>query len=159
MKLYIKQKVFSWADQFTIKDANGTDCYFVEGEIFSLGKKFHVYDHAHQEKAYIQQELLTWMPRYSVYSDGVQVAQIKQEFSFFRQKFIIEGPHWEVIGDFFDHEYQITASGRVIATISKEWMTWGDSYELDIVHAGDEITALAVVLAIDAVIEQSKNNH
>ena len=79
MKLYIKQKVFSWGDQFTIKDANGTDRYFVEGEIFSLGKKFHVYDHAHREKAYIQQELLTWMPRYSVYSDGVQVAQIKQD--------------------------------------------------------------------------------
>jgi uncharacterized protein YxjI len=44
MKLYIKQKVFSWADRFTVKDENGADRYFVEGEMFSWGKKLHVYD-------------------------------------------------------------------------------------------------------------------
>ena len=41
MKLYIKQKVFSWGDKFTVKDVNGEDRYFVEGEIFSWGKKLH----------------------------------------------------------------------------------------------------------------------
>ena len=25
MKLYIKQKVFSWGDKFTVKDVNGED--------------------------------------------------------------------------------------------------------------------------------------
>ena len=44
MKLYIKQKVFSWGDKFTVKDSNGEDRYYVEGEIFSWGKKLHVYD-------------------------------------------------------------------------------------------------------------------
>jgi uncharacterized protein YxjI len=38
MKLYIKQKVFSWGDKFTVKDATGNDRYFVEGEVFSFGK-------------------------------------------------------------------------------------------------------------------------
>ena len=30
------------------------------------------------------------------------------------------------------HDYQITKNGQTIVNISKEWMTWGDSYELDI---------------------------
>ena len=38
MKLYIKQKVFSIKDKFTIKDEEGNDKYFVEGKILSLGK-------------------------------------------------------------------------------------------------------------------------
>ena len=38
-------------------------------------------------------------------------------------------------------------------TIRKEWMTWGDTYELDIANPKDEIVALAVVLTIDAVTE------
>jgi hypothetical protein len=38
-------------------------------------------------------------------------------------------------------------------------MTWGDSYELDIADGVNEITALAVVLAIDAVIESQNNNN
>ena len=44
MKLYIKEKVFSWGDKFTVKDAYGEDKYIVEGEVFSWGKKLHVYD-------------------------------------------------------------------------------------------------------------------
>lgn len=35
MKLYIKQKVFSWSDLFTVKDSYGADRYYVEGELFS----------------------------------------------------------------------------------------------------------------------------
>ena len=35
MKLYIKEKVFSWGDKFTVKDAYGEDKYIVEGEVFS----------------------------------------------------------------------------------------------------------------------------
>ena len=44
MKLYIKQKVFSWGDKFTVKDEAGRDRYYVEGEIFTFGRKLHVYE-------------------------------------------------------------------------------------------------------------------
>ena len=42
--------------------------------------------------------------------------------------------------------------GREIVRINKEWMTWGDSYQIDIQDKEDEIIALAVVLAIDCVM-------
>ena len=51
------------------------------------------------------------------------------------------------------HDYQITKNGHTIVSINKEWMTWGDSYELDITNSEDEIVALAVVLTIDCVME------
>ena len=50
------------------------------------------------------------------------------------------------------HEYEIIQGGRTIVSISKEWMTWGDSYELSISNPQDEIVALAVVLTIDCVM-------
>ncbi len=159
MKLYIKQKVFSWGDKFTVKDAAGEDRYFVEGEVFSLGKKLHVYNRNGQEVAFIQQKLLTWMPRYSVVMGGSEVAQVVQKFTFFRPRYTIEGLGWEVDGDFFAHDYQVHQAGRTIAAISKEWMTWGDSYELDIADSANEVMALAVVLTIDAVIESAQNNN
>ena len=49
MKLYIKERVFSWGDKFTVKDAYGEDKYIVEGEVFSWGKKLHVYDRSGSE--------------------------------------------------------------------------------------------------------------
>lgn len=156
MKLYIMQKVFSWNNKFTVKDEAGQDKYIIEGEVFSFENKLHVYDLAGQDVAFIKQEFMSFMPKYSVYCGDQMVAEIKKQFTFFVHKYSIEGLGWEIEGDLWDHDYQITAAGRQIVSISKEWMTWGDTYELDIANPEDEIVAMAVVLAIDCVAA-SKN--
>jgi len=151
MKLYMKQKVFSWGDQFTVWDEHGNAKYTVRGEIFTWGKKLHVYDMAGREAAYIQQEVFSFLPRYYVFCGNREVAEIKKEFTLFFPRYTIEGLGWEIDGSFMAHEYEITHNGRSIVSISKEWMTWGDSYELDIKDPAHEIVALAVVLTIDCV--------
>ena len=155
MKLYMKQKVFSWGDKFTIKDEYGADKYYVEGQVFSLGKKLHVYDLVGNEVAYIEQQIFTFLPRFYVYVNGTQVAEIVKEFSFFTPRYSVEGLGWEIEGSFMAHDYVITKNGNEIVSISKEWMTWGDSYQIDIREKEDEIIALAVVLAIDCVMAAS----
>ena len=135
----------------------GEDKYVVQGEVFSLGKKLHVYDMLGREAAYIRQELMTFLPRFTVFAEGEEIAQVKKEFSFLVPRYTIEGLGWEIEGSFWEHEYQITQNGQPIVTISKEWMTWGDSYELDIRNPADEIIALAVVLTIDCVREAQNN--
>ena len=156
MKLYIKQKVFSWKDKFYVKDEFGNDRYYVEGELFSLGKKLHIYDMNNNELAFIHQKVLSFLPRFFVYVGGSQVAEIVKEFTLFRNKYRIDGLGWEVDGDFMDHDYEITHMGRPIVAISKEWFTWGDSYMLDITDNSDPLNALAVTLAIDCVIEMQR---
>lgn len=152
MKLYIKQKVFSWNDKFTVKDEHGRDKYRVEGELFSFGKKLHVYDMSDKEVAFIQQKLFSFMPRYYVFKGESQVAEIERKISFFTQKYYVGGLDWDVNGDFLAHDYEIVKNGRPIVTMHKEWMTWGDCYELDISPDADEIVSLAVVIAIDCVM-------
>ena len=165
MKLYIKEKVFSWGDKFTVKDAYGEDKYIVEGEVFTFGKKLHVYDRSGREVAFIKQEVWSFLPRYYVFCGDRQIAEIKKEFTFLFPRYTIDGLGWEIDGSFMAHDYQITKRGRKIVTISKEWMTWGDSYELDIADPADELVALAVVIAIDCVTEtasaaaSSASNH
>ena len=165
MKLYIKEKVFSWGDKFTVKDAYGEDKYIVEGEVFTFGKKLHVYDRSGREVAFIKQEVWSFLPRYYVFCGDRQIAEIKKEFTILFPRYTIEGLGWEIDGSFMAHDYQITKRDRKIVTISKEWMTWGDSYELDIADPADELVALAVVIAIDCVTEtasaaaSSASNH
>ena len=161
MKLYMKQKVFSIGDTFTVKDQMGEDKYFIKGEVFSWGKKLHVYDLSGREVAFVRQKLWTFLPRYMVSVNGTDVAEIVKEFTFLRPKYSILGPGWEVDGSFWEHDYQVSENGRPIVSIRKEWMTWGDTYELDIADAGNEVMALAVVLAIDCVLDaqQNSNNH
>ena len=158
MKLYIKEKVFSWNERFSVKDENGWDKYFVEGEFLSLGKKLHLLNVHGEEVAFIQQKLLTLLPRFTVSVAGRQIAEIRKEFTLFFQRYVIDGLGWEVEGSIWEHEYEIRRNGRPIVMISKEWFTWGDSYVLEIADPADEILALAVVLTIDCVAEAGNRN-
>ena len=158
MKLYIKQHIFTWGDRFSVYDENGKEKYYVEGEIFSWGKKLHLYDLQNRELAFIQQEIMTFLPRYHISRNGQEIAEIVKEFTFFKHEYSVNGLGWSVHGDFWDHEYEITDNGRTIASVSKEWMTWGDSYEISFAEGVEEVNALAVVLVIDACIEAQRRN-
>lgn len=153
MKLYMKQKVFSFYDRFTIKNEYGEDKYYIEGEILSLGKKLRIYDMNGNELAFVRERLLAFMPKFTVEMNGREVAEIVKKFTLLRPKYYVEGLGWDVNGDFFSHNYDITDGNRIIVSIHKEFMAWGDTFELDIANDNDAVIALAVVLAIDAVMD------
>lgn len=158
MKLYIKQKVFSIGAKFSVKDEAGNDRYFVEGEILTLGRKLHIYDINNNEVAFVRQKLLTFMPKFTVEVGGEEVAEIVKQLTLFKPKYYVDGLGWDVDGDLFSHDYVITSGNEEIVSIHRAWMSWGDTYELDISDDTDEITALAVVLAIDTVLDSANNS-
>ncbi len=158
MQLYMQQKVFSWKDKFSVLNSFGEDKYYVEGKIISIGKKLRIYDTAGNELAFVNQKVVSLMPKFSVEMNGQEVAVIKKKFTLLKPKYIIEGPGWEVQGDFFSHDYNITDKSNIIVSIHKKWMAWGDTFELDIPDENNEILALAVVLAIDAVMDAQQNS-
>ncbi|MBR5871179.1 MAG: LURP-one-related family protein [Clostridia bacterium] len=158
MEFYIRQKIFSFCDKFSVYDADGNTQYTAVGEVFTFGKKLHLYDSADREAAFISQELFVFRPRYTVYRSDKQIAQVVKEFTFFHPEYTVEGLGWTVHGDFFDHDYEITdAEGHTIASVSKEWFTLGDAYRIWIDEGADSVIALAVVLVIDACIAAERD--
>ncbi len=157
MKLYMKQKVFSWADKFSIADEYGNTRYYVEGELFSWGKKLHIFNRSGQEVAFIQQKIMSWLPRYIVEINGVTVATVVKEISFFQPSYHVEGLPWQMKGDFWSHNYVMYDGRRDIMRLSKAWFTWGDSYELEIYDPGKELLCLCVALAVDCALAQSSD--
>jgi len=159
MKLYLKQKVFAWNDRFFVKDENGSDRFSVEGEIFSLGKRLHIYDANGIEIALIRQKLIAWLPRYFVEIDGKVMCEIVKEFTFLNHSYRLEGLPWRLNGDFMAHDYSLENNGKQIMRMYKEWFTWGDSYVLDIddnLNPIEEFTCLCVALAVDCAM--ARNN-
>ena len=157
MTFYVKQKFFSWNDRSSVYDSNGNEVFYVGGEGFSFGKKLHIYDALNNEVAFIKQKIFSFLPKYHVYCGENQIAEITREFTFFKPKYTVDGLDWLVKGDFFDHEYEITSGGVTVATVSKEWFTLGDAYEININDSFDTVSALAVVLIINACIDEQNN--
>ncbi|MBR0443652.1 MAG: LURP-one-related family protein [Clostridia bacterium] len=157
MKLYIKQHIFTWGDKFSIYNEAGEEVFFVEGEVFSFGKKLHLLNQQGQELAFIAQKVFSFLPRYYISRDGRDVAEVVKHFTLFRHEYSVEGLGWRVSGDFFAHEYSICDDEHEIARVSKEWFTWGDAYAIDIGTGEDIVNALAVVLVIDAVLQDQND--
>jgi uncharacterized protein YxjI len=151
----MKQKLFSWGDDFTIKDENGQDRFFVDGKAFSLGNQLSFQDMAGNELAFIRQKLLSWGPTYEI-SKGDQLLAVvhKELFTFFKCTFTVDvpGPDDMVAeGDFMDHRYVFTRSGGPVAEVSKQWFAWGDTYGVQIAEGQDDVLILASTVVIDMV--------
>lgn len=157
MKLYMKQKVISWGDKFTVTDERGETLYTVEGEMLTIGHKLHLYNARHEEVAYIHQKVLSLLPRFFVVVDGREEAEIVKEISLLHPKYAVKGPDWEAKGDVLGHDYRIKAGDETIASVHWKWMAWGDTYEFDIPDPANEVLALAAVLTIDAVNADIRN--
>jgi uncharacterized protein YxjI len=153
MRYQMRQKLFAFGDDFTIKTDGGQETYFVDGKAFSLGHQLSFQDMSGNELAYIRQKLLSWGPTYELTRGGRLVAVVKKQlFTLFHCTFTVDVPGPDDLtaeGNFTDHEYSFTRGGRPIATVSKQWFTWTDSYGVDIREGEDPVLILASTVVID----------
>jgi uncharacterized protein YxjI len=153
MRYIMKQKLFSWGDDFYIKDEHERDVYFVDGKAFSLGAQLSFQDLNGNELAFIKQQFFAWGKTYEIFRDGELAAVVKKElFALFHHRFTVDvpGPNdLEAEGDFLDHEYAFTRNGSVVATVSKQWFSWTDTYGVDIADGEDPVLILASAVVVD----------
>ena len=158
MRYVMKQKFWSWGDDFRIQDAEGRDVFFVDGRAFSWGDKLSFQDMQRRELAFIRQKLLSWGPTYEIESQGRLAAVVKKKlFTLLRCRFTVDVPgpeDLEAQGSFLDHEYSFTRHGKEVAQVSKRWFTWTDTYGVDVAEGEDEVLILATAVVIDMVCHQ-----
>ena len=155
MRYVMSQKFFSLADSFTIRDENERDVFLVKGKVFSFGDKLSFQDMDGNELVYIDQRLLNWSPTYELWRGGDLLAVVKRElFSFIHHRFTVDVPgpdDLEAEGDFLDHEYTFTRGDSVVATVSKKWFSWTDTYGIDVADGEDPVLILASAVVVDMV--------
>jgi uncharacterized protein YxjI len=155
MRYVMRQKLLSLADNFTIKNEQEQDVFLVKGKLFSFGDKLSFQDLAGKELVFIDQRLLNWSPTYELWKQGELLAVVKRElFSFIHHRFTVDvpGPNdLEAEGDFLDHEYMIMRGGSVVATVSKRWFSWTDTYGIEVADGEDDVLLLATAVVVDMV--------
>ena len=150
MKLLFKQRFFSWFDSYDIYNEAGQTVYTVKGQL-SWGHCLKIYDARGVEVGTVKERIFTFLPKFEMYLGETCVGCISKEFTFFRPKFNIDCNGWQMEGDWFEWDYQITDhAGRSVATVTKELWNWTDTYVIDVNDPADALCALMLVLAIDA---------
>jgi uncharacterized protein YxjI len=155
MRYIMRERILSWGDDFTIKDADGHHAYSVDGKVFSFGDSLSFNDTAGNELARIEQKLLSVGPQYKIIRGGATVAVVKKHlFTLFRARFTVDVPgpdDLEARGNFLDHEYAFERGGREVARASKKWLSVADTYAIDVDEGEDPVLILASAVVIDLV--------
>jgi uncharacterized protein YxjI len=159
----MKQKLFSFGDDFRIQDESGRDVFFVDGKMLSLREKLSFEDMNGNELAFIQQKLLALSPTYEVYREGKHYATVKKElFTLLRCRFYVDVPgpdDLEATGNLLEHEYTFRCHGTEVASVSKRWFSMTDSYGVDIAPGEDDILILASTVVIDMACHRDKERR
>jgi uncharacterized protein YxjI len=149
----MKQKLFSLGDDFYIRDENNCDVYYVDGKAFSIGSQLAFQDMKGNELAFIKQKVLSLGATYEIYRHGEIAAVVHKDlFTFFNCHFTVDVPgpdDLEASGEFTDHEYTFTRGDRAVASVSKQWFAWSDTYGVEVGEGEDEVLILASTVVID----------
>lgn len=162
MRYQMKEKFFALGNDFRIKDENGNDLFYVDGKAFTIGDKLSFQNMNGNELAFIRQKLLSWGKTYEIYRGGALAAIVKKhKFTLFRCKFSVDVPgpdDLEASGDFLDHEYTFRRGKREVATVSKRWFSWNDTYGIDVATGEDDVLILASAVVIDQICHDDEKD-
>ncbi|HLF93189.1 MAG TPA: LURP-one-related family protein, partial [Planctomycetota bacterium] len=140
--------------------AAGRDVFVVDGRAFSFGNKLSLEDPEGRELAFIAQRLLSWGPTYEITRGGRLVAVVKKSvFTLFRCEFTVDVPGPDDLvadGDFWEHEYAFSRHDRTVATVSKRFFSWTDTYGIDVAPGEDDVLILASAVVIDLCCHQDR---
>ncbi|MBN3490428.1 LURP-one-related family protein [Acholeplasma equirhinis] len=165
MKLYIKQKIFAIADTYNVYDANQNLQYKIDGKIFSWRGKMSLVDRNGKVLYNFSHRILHFFNRYLDIQDANEqpIGVIKKHFTFFIPKYSadIKGEHFEISGQILAYNFAIIKNGRVVAAVNKKWLSWGDTYEIDILDGENIPLMVSLVIGIDSLTHNDRygDNH
>ena len=150
MRLWFKERMFSWFDSYDVYDEDGNTVYTVEGKL-DWGHCLHILDAAGNHVGTVREKVLAMLPKFEMYVGEEYVGCIQKQFTFFKPKYDVECNGWQVDGDFVEWNYTVREGcGGLVATITKDLFRWTDTYVIDVERAENALYVLMLVLAIDA---------
>ena len=162
MRYRMKQKLFSFGDDFHIVDDDGQHVATVDGKVFSLGKKLVFLDADGHELARISEHLISLKPTYDISRDGKVIATVSKDFfTLFRCSFTVDVPgpdDLEAQGSFTEHEYVFSRDGDEVARVSKAWFSLRDTYGVEVKDGEDALIILAATVVIDLCCHQEEES-
>jgi len=161
MKLYFRQKIFSWFDSYDVLDESGNVYFKVKGKL-AWGHKLVIYDACGNEIGKVKEKIVDILPHFDFYIGKTKVGTLKKKLTILKPKFAIDfaGRKWEIEGNWWEWDYSIKEGSTKLAVLSKRIFHLTDNYMLEVRNPEDALGVLMVVIAIDAEkCSEDKKEH
>ena len=159
---YLKQKVFSLTDRYKVFDENQNILFYVKSKMFSIHNKMKFMDQTSDTVLYhFKRKLFRIMPIYEMLdANFIVIATVRRKFAFFKPVVLVdkEDMNFNIEGNYFAHSFQIFNDSNEVASVTKKWLSWGDSYQVSVHDDRNEAFYLALVILIDRMFHERKNH-
>lgn len=159
-KLYIRQKVFKITDHYDILGESQEVVYRVDQDFTFIGHRVHVTRPNGAHLFTINRKVLTFLPLFIIEFENGNTIELKSRLSIFRKKIDIYpadlGLHVE--GSLMQHNFSLFRGDQIVGEIKKTWISWGDVYELTVHDESIQDIIVAVVIAIDHLLDLDSQN-
>jgi len=163
MRYIIRERFFRLGEDSDITDERGQPIYQVDGKVLTMRDTLVVRDRTGAEVATVRRQLVALRPTYHITRQGQEVAEVRKRLlSPFVDRFTIDIPgpaDLSMTGNLFAHEYIIARGDRVVATVSKRWISLTETYGVDIAPGEDDLLILASVLALDLAEDRERGDR
>lgn len=156
-KLYMKEKKISIKGKYKVFDEKDNVKYTIEGSFIKIPKRFTITNSLGKEVAEVSKKLISLRPKYTIDINGKEVVTLKKKLAAIGSKYKIESEDIEVKGDWWDYNFKVLRKGKQIATVSKKLLSWGDSFVLEVNNPRDETIIVALVVAIDRMMDDQED--
>jgi len=159
----MRQKLFAVGQDFLIEDEQGRKVFKVDGKVLRVRDTLFFKDLKGNVLCKIQQKLVRIRDTMDIDGpDGKTIASVKKALiAPLRDRWTVklgDGPDLNVQGNILDHEYEISASGKKVAEVSKKWFRLRDTYGVQIAPGQNDAIILAVTVAIDMMAHEGRTN-
>jgi uncharacterized protein YxjI len=164
MRYLVRERIFSFTDDFWITDENGAEVFFVDGKALRIRETFELKDPAGNVLTTIRKRLLAMRDTMDIESAGEVVATVRKAFfSPFQHRYLVDladGTQLEAVGNFVDKEWEIAGPGGVIGRISRQWFRIRDTYGVEVVPGENDALVISIAVCIDRIHEdEEKSRH
>ena len=157
----LRRRMFTIGEDFWIQNGRGENVFRVDQEMLHIRETFAIHDANGNELATVDRKILAIQPTMNIERNGQVWATVRKAlFTFLRQHFSIEvagGGELEAQGDILNHEYEISAGGQVVATVSKRWFSLTETYGIAIAPGQDQVLLLCAAVCIDELSETDRS--
>jgi len=160
MRYLVRQRMFSFTASFWITDEDGNEVFHVDGHALAFRKTFELTDRSGAVVAVIRQQPFRLRGTMDIERDGAVIATVQRAaFSLFQHRYdvaLADGTAWTATGNFADLNWELTAAGRAIGRISRQWFNIRDTYGVEVEPGEDPALVIAVAVCVDRLREQAR---
>ena len=157
MKVYIKNKFWSWGGGSDVLDENKQPLFKVKGKILSITRKKFLCDMEGNRLYIIRNKWFKFFVHKAfIYDkDKNKIATVKEKYFSMRANYTIEGYKDEikVEGQFFKTGAIIYKNGEIMGTMRREITFINDAFELE-ANEEDIPFLIALIIAIDNITDR-----